>query len=98
MPSGDLPPRPPSPPASPWGSRARWIRHSVVPPGPRLRIYPALRVEMVDADPDGEDVVHIQYYICTDAGGWALWLSCARGDLAAREAALHKIPPFMQES
>ncbi len=63
-----------------------------------LPLGEALRLEMVNADPGGEDVVHIQYYICTDAGGWALWLSCARADLAGREAALHKIPPFMQES
>ena len=64
-----------------------------------LALGEALRLELVNADPGGEDVVHIQYYICTDAGGWALWISCARGDLARREAALQEmIPPFMQES
>jgi hypothetical protein len=63
-----------------------------------LPLGEALRLEMVNADPGGEGVVHIQYYICTEAGGWALWLSCPRADLADREAALHTIPPFMQES
>jgi len=63
-----------------------------------LPLGEALRLEMVNADPGGEDVVHVQYYISTDAGGWALWLSCARADLADREGALHKMtPPFMGE-
>ena len=63
-----------------------------------LPIGEALRLEMVNADTGGEDVVHVQYYISTDAGGWALWLSCARADLAAREEALHAmIPPLTGE-
>jgi hypothetical protein len=64
-----------------------------------LPLGEALRLEMVNAGPGGEDVVHVQYYICTDAGGWALWISCARGDLAGREAALHAMmPPVVQEA
>ncbi len=63
-----------------------------------LALGEALRLELVNADPGGEDVVRIQYYICTEAGGWALWISCAREDLAGREEALHTIPPFTQES
>jgi hypothetical protein len=60
-----------------------------------LPIGEALRLEMGD-DPRA-DVAHIQYYIWTEAGAWALWLSCARGDLAGREAALREIsPPFME--
>jgi hypothetical protein len=63
-----------------------------------LPLGEALRLEMVNAGPGGEDV-HVQYYICTDAGGWALWISCARGDLAGREAALHAMmPPVVQEA
>jgi len=63
-----------------------------------LPIGEALRLEMVNAEPAEEDIVHLQYYISTDAGLWALWLSCARGDLAAREAAIHAIvPPSMGE-
>ena len=58
-----------------------------------LPLGEALRLEMVNADPGGDDVVHVQYYICTEAGGWALWLSCPRADLADREAALHEIAP-----
>jgi hypothetical protein len=64
-----------------------------------LPLGEALRLEMVNAGPGGEDGVHVQYYICTDAGGWALWISCARGDLAGREAALRAmLPPVIQEA
>lgn len=56
-----------------------------------LPIGEALRLEMVNADPGGEDVVHLQLYIATDAGEWALWLSCARGDLADLEAPIHEM-------
>ncbi len=63
-----------------------------------LPIGEALRLEMGD-DAQGEDVAHLQYYISTEAGAWALWLSCARADLAGREAALRDItPPFMEMS
>lgn len=58
-----------------------------------LPIGEALRLEMVNADPVRDDGVHLQYYIFTDAGGWALWLSCARADLASLEAALRAIIP-----
>ena len=62
-----------------------------------LPLGEALRLEMVNADPGGGDVVHVQYYICTEAGGWALWLSCPRADLADREAALHEIAPAFMD-
>jgi hypothetical protein len=63
-----------------------------------LPIGEALRLEMVNADPAEEDMVHVQYYISTEAGGWALWLSCPRDDLAAREEAVHAVvPPPMGE-
>jgi hypothetical protein len=58
-----------------------------------LPVGEALRLEMANPDPAGADIVHIQYYISTDSGGWALWLSCARGDLPAREAALQTMTP-----
>jgi hypothetical protein len=58
-----------------------------------LPIGEALRLEMVNADLGAEDVVHVQYYISTEAGGWALWLSCARSELAGREAALREMTP-----
>ena len=56
-----------------------------------LPLGEALRLEMVDADPGGEEIVHVQYYISTELGGWALWTSCTRTDLAAREAAFQAI-------
>ena len=62
-----------------------------------LSVGDAVRVEMVSADPGAEDVAHVQYYVCTEAGGWALWVSCARDELADLEASLHSIPPLTQD-
>ena len=60
-----------------------------------LAIGEALRLELENADSAGEDTVDLQYYISTNAGGWALWLSCPRDDLADLEASLRGIvPPF----
>jgi hypothetical protein len=63
-----------------------------------LPLGDAIRVEMVSADAGGEDVAHVQYYICTEAGGWALWISCPRGALADLESSLQAIPPLARES
>lgn len=63
-----------------------------------LPLGEALRLEMASAAPDGDDIVHLQYYIATELGPWALWLSCAREDLADREASLQELtPPFGEE-
>jgi hypothetical protein len=63
-----------------------------------LPLGEALRLEMVNAGPGGEDLVHLQYYIATELGPWALWLSCPRVDLADREASLRELePPFTEE-
>ena len=56
-----------------------------------LPLGESLRLEMASAAAGGEDTVHLQYYIATDLGPWALWLSCAREDLAAREASLQEL-------
>jgi hypothetical protein len=55
----------------------------------------ALRLEM--ADPGSPDVVHVQYYIVTDAGAWALWISCALSQLRDQEALLPEIEPPASE-
>ena len=63
-----------------------------------LQLGEALRLEMMNADPDREDMVHLQYYIATELGPWALWLSCAREDVADCEASLRELsPPFAEE-
>ena len=63
-----------------------------------LQLGEALRLEMMNAGPDGEDIVHLQYYIATELGPWALWLSCARDDVADCEASLRELsPPFAGE-
>lgn len=60
-----------------------------------LTLGEALRIEMVDADPGAQAIVHVQYYVSTEAGPWALWITCARAELADREADLHDLtPPF----
>ncbi len=58
-----------------------------------LPIGEALRLEMIAGDQGAEDDAHVQYYICTESGGWALWLSGPRAEVAAREAALHELVP-----
>jgi hypothetical protein len=63
-----------------------------------LQLGEALRLEMMNADPDREDIVHLQYYVATELGPWALWLSCAREDVAGCEASLRELaPPFEAE-
>jgi hypothetical protein len=64
-----------------------------------LQLGEALRLEMTNAGADGEDIVHLQYYIATELGPWALWLSCPREDVADAEASLRDlVPPFAEES
>lgn len=63
-----------------------------------IQLGEALRLEMMKADSDGEDIVHLQYYIATELGPWALWLSCGRDDIADCEASLRELtPPFAEE-
>ena len=61
-----------------------------------LPLGEALRLEMTN-DGAGDVVVHLQYYIVTDAGPWALWLSCAREDVADCEASLRELTPAFAE-
>jgi hypothetical protein len=64
-----------------------------------LQLGEALRLEMTNASQDAPDVVHLQYYIATELGPWALWLSCPRSDVADAEASLRELtPPFAEES
>ena len=63
-----------------------------------LQLGEALRLEMAKVDPDGDDDVHLQYYVATELGPWAIWLSCARDDVEASEASLREVtPPFTAE-
>lgn len=60
-----------------------------------LQLGEALRLEMVNDGPEGDDLVQLQYYIVTELGPWALWLSCPREEAAEREASLRELtPPF----
>ena len=72
------------PVASPIG---RW-RYGMHPQATEMRVRSlgrvylllgeALRLEMMSDEPGDDDTVHLQYYIATDLGPWALWLSCPR--------------------
>jgi hypothetical protein len=63
-----------------------------------LQLGEALRLEMATVTPAGDDLVHLQYYIATELGPWALWLSCPKDDLADAEASLRELaPPFAEE-
>jgi hypothetical protein len=64
-----------------------------------LQLGEALRIEMTDPGPDAGDVVHLQYYIATVLGPWALWLTCARADVDECETSLRELaPPFTDEA
>jgi hypothetical protein len=87
---------------------SRW-RYGIHPHAAELRIHSigrvdlplgeALRLEMTNAEPEGEDIVHLQYYIATELGPWALWLSCPRSEIEAGEASLRELtPPFEEPS
>lgn len=86
-------------------SLGRW-RYGMHPRATELRIRSlgrvnlllgeALRIEMSNADNGLDDDVHLQYYIVTDMGPWALWLTCAPDDAAECETSLRDlVPPFM---
>ena len=63
-----------------------------------LQLGEALRLEMAEVDPSGGDAVHLQYYIATELGPWALWLSCSPAELADSETALRDLEPPFAES
>ena len=69
------------------GLRGRALGRIALPAGE------ALRLEMESGDPGAGGAVHVQYYIDTDAGGWALWLVCRPDELARCEAAVEAIGP-----
>jgi hypothetical protein len=56
-----------------------------------LQVGDALRLEM--SDQLSAELVHIQYFIATGSGGWALWISCRPDELAGYEAALPDLAP-----
>ena len=63
-----------------------------------LQLGEALRLEMTNAGSSPEDLVHLQYYIATELGPWALWLSCAQADVADFEESLRELTtPFPEE-
>jgi len=63
-----------------------------------IQLGEALRLQMADAS-GGDDTVHLQYYIATELGPWALWLSSPAAEVADCEASLKDLaPPFSEES
>jgi hypothetical protein len=62
-----------------------------------LQLGEALRLEMTTDDPAGDGLVHLQYYIATELGPWALWTSCPQAEVADCEASLRELPPPFAE-
>ncbi len=63
-----------------------------------LQLGEAVRLELADPDPARGDIVNLQYYISTELGPWAVWLSIARADAADCEKALQEVKtPFAEE-
>jgi hypothetical protein len=62
-----------------------------------IRLGEALRLEMTNDGPGQEDLVHLQYYIATELGPWALWLSCPPADVADCEKSLQELAPPLEE-
>ena len=56
-----------------------------------LALGEALRLELAEPGSSVGGTVHVQYYIATDAGPWALWLSCPPEDVEAEEKALWEV-------
>jgi hypothetical protein len=62
-----------------------------------LQLGEALRLEMASVAPGGEDTIHLQYYIATELGPWALWLSCSRAEVDDLEATLKDLTPPLSD-
>jgi hypothetical protein len=56
-----------------------------------LPLGEALRLELANDAQDESETANVQYFISTEAGQWALWLSRPRAELADREAALRSL-------
>jgi hypothetical protein len=62
-----------------------------------IRLGEALRLEMTNVEPGQGELVHLQYYIATELGPWALWLSCPLEDVADCEKSLQELAPPLEE-
>ena len=56
-----------------------------------LPLGEALRLELAGEAADDADIANVQYFISTEAGQWALWLSRPRAELADSEASLRSL-------
>jgi hypothetical protein len=62
-----------------------------------LPLGEALRIELESDAPGASGMGHLQYYVATEAGAWALWLSCPPAELRDAESALEKLQYPLQE-
>ena len=64
-----------------------------------IQLGEALRLEMASGAAGEDDgTVHLQYYIATELGPWALWLSCPQAEVADAEETLRDLaPPLAQD-
>jgi hypothetical protein len=58
----------------------------------------ALRLELRTPGAAAGEPVHIQWYIATRMGPWAMWTACHPDEVKAREAILHEVTWFGTET
>src|SRR3954469_16407353 len=56
-----------------------------------LPLGEALRLELESDQPAGSAERHLQYYVMTEMGPWALWISCPSDELPDREQVLQRL-------
>lgn len=63
----------------------------------RHHLGDALRLELADPLGPGREV-HLQWFIATRVGAWALWIACPPDEAAAHEAVLAAVTWFGEET
>jgi hypothetical protein len=48
---------------------------------------------MVGTGSASEATTHLQYYLSTEYGGWALWVTCAESQVADLDASIAAMSP-----
>ncbi len=58
----------------------------------------ALRIELTTSAATALDPVHLQWFVATPVGPWALWTTCAPEEVADCESALRKVTWFAPDA
>ena len=60
----------------------------------RHRLGDALRLELGESGQTDPTLVHLQWFIATRSGPWAMWTTCAPDEVASREEGLAALTWF----